>query len=329
MAFQPKFTPKSLPNPTRSSLSSGDRIEVPEIIQATLEDVRPSLITVGASGTGKTWAILQFLQARLNVLLVDLENKYQTLLRYQPNVVPLGAPVTAGGRKRPPTATEVYNRILGFIDRLGEGKYREHLGRPIDLIAVDGLMEVGLRIARHYKDNTPTSKSSGEKNTYAMYDAIGDRLIDVMNSLRTAAGAASAAYGFPPVGIYCTVGEEREVNKISGEVSYRALLPGNIGPKFLPYQFEAVVRLSVARDDSGLPVYVAHLVGDEKFYAKFPGGIYPQAELPNWNMVQVYRDLVEHYRTSGGTAGASGPAAPLVVGPWKAPEEPPDESNAS
>lgn len=293
MAWKPKSAPASS---GIAPVSSGIGVTLPEIMEIDSSMARPSILAAGVSGTGKTWGIAQMLAAGMNILVCGIESKMQALMAHRPKAIFFGAPVEnkATGGKRSPTASEVYQRLQIFKDRLGEGDFREHEGKPFDLIAIDGLMEVGDVIHRHCLDNTPISRGTGERNTYAMAAEIGVQTVSFVKGIRDAASAASQLYGIPPVGIYATCGEFATEPKLGGDIQYRPALYGNIAPRNLPFAFEAVLHLSVDRDEEGQPRFLAHTVSDEPaFFAKAPAGL--PACIVNWNMHDIYKQIAKSY----------------------------------
>ena len=280
---------------TAGGVQSFAGVELPEISTMDGSFAMPSICVRGVSGTGKTEGIRHMLHAGKNVLVVAIEDKVQSLLKYEPAVLYLGAPVVerATGAKRPPTPTEMYNRIMAFVDRLASGEFREHKGKPFDLIAGDGIMEVGRVFERHFKAHYPQSKT-GERNAFALYDEIGNRLVDFFARVRGAASAASQLYDIPPMGTYWTIGEAEATKP--GQYGYKVILPGNIAPLALPFQFEAIFRLVIRKGEDGRPVYVMQTVGEESnFEAKCPGGVL-EPEVMNWDMNTVYDTLRAHYQ---------------------------------
>lgn len=309
----PVFTPKKFQpvSPANTAAATATQVlGVPDIIEPDGANARPTIAGTGASGTGKTEAILHFLAAGYSVLLLDVESKYQQLMQYanKPKVIPINAPVEnkATGAKRPPSATEKFQRMQAFKDRLGEGKFREVNGRPIDILAVDGAMELAEVYKRHYKANTPVSQE-GAKNTYALYDKLGTDVVDFIGGLKDAASAGMVAYGMPPLGIYVTCGEQFESDNMGGG-NYKLILPGRIAPRQFPFQFEAVFHLATRRGADGSREYVLHTAGDEGiFLAKAPGG-FLTPEVSPWNMADIYRQLCEYYQQANTPALANGGA---------------------
>lgn len=298
MAWTPKGKTRA-PGSGSQMVTGGiaGNVTLPSITEVDGSSARPSILASGGSGTGKTWGIEQMLRGGKNILIGAVESKIQALMAHNPKVIFFGAPIEdrATGAKRSPTASEVYQRLQMFKDRLGEGEFREHNGKPFDLIAIDGLMEVGAVIHRHFRENTPISKSTGERNTYAMADEIGVQTVDFVKGIRDAASAASELYGIPPVGVYATCGEFAIEPKLGGDVQYKPALYGNVGPRNIPFAFEAVLHLEVDRDDEGRPRYLAHTAPNQPvFFAKAPAALDPI--LVNWNMNDVYDQIVTSYR---------------------------------
>lgn len=268
---------------------------IPDIYEADPEDARPSIALIGASGTGKTTQLRNLMRAGFNVLVVATESKQQALASERPLILPIGAPVREGATVRPATVTDKYNRLMAFRDALKEGKYRTHNGRPIDIIAYDGAMEVGAIIKGHKMKNVVVSKSTGETNTFKTFDEIGIDLIDFFASCREASSDASKAFGIPPVGIVVTCGEILK----AGE--YKPILPGHQANDMLAYQFEAIFRMAVEVVDGNIQ-YVAHTVPGETSYpvegrwtAKVPGGIF-EPKIINPDLGAIYKALIGHYK---------------------------------
>lgn len=301
--FKPAAVKKNAtagPTGTATTTATGKRsASFPEIQKIDKALALPSIAGRGVSGSGKTTAIAHLLEAGKNLLVVDFENKFQSLLKYDPMVLPLGAPMVdpATGAKRPPSWRDLFDRLWEFADRLGSGEFREWKGRPIEIIAGDGFMEVCKIIERYQRMNVPVSKTTGERNTFAAYQEIGDKATDFLMAIKSAASAASQMYGMPPVGMYWTVGENRVTSKM-GEISYPLALPGNLTPQAFPFQFEAIFRMSVRRDTDGRALYVLQTVGEEGvFEAKCPGGVLEPEEF-NWNFNTIYDRITDWYRAS-------------------------------
>lgn len=229
-------------------------------------------------------------------LILAAEPKLQTIMKYRPMVIWLNALVN--GRK--PTEAQRYDRLMMFIDALGEGKYREHNGKAIDFIATDGFLEIGRVIYGYWNQRIPISKSTGEKNTFALWDNVAERSIEFFQACRDAAGSASTQFGFPPVGFVTTCGEKREQTKF-GEIAYIPLFPGRKAPEMLPYMFEQVIRLSQRTVDKQYQ-FVAHTIGNEEFTAKCPPGVF-DAEVLNPDFGEMYGALIDYYRAEGDTNG--------------------------
>jgi hypothetical protein len=248
---------------------------LPEIVIGEPTKASPSVLIVGGSGSGKTHAIAELLKAGKTGLILAVEAKTQILLKHRPMIVYVAAPVTEGGKMREPTPTEKFNRLKEFRDRLASGEYREHEGKKIDFLATDGVMELMQVFYGHHKLNRPVDRD-GAPNTYAMYDAIGESVLDFLRTLRDAASEAASLYGTEPLGIIATCGEEWEKKK-GEEGRYVPLLKGNIVPRNLPYQFEMVLRLDTEAGLDGGVQYVAHTVrgAQGEWFAKTPGGLLP------------------------------------------------------
>lgn len=291
------WKPQAKAPPGVKPVSAGIGVEFPEIIEVDGAGARPSILAMGVSGTGKTEGIAHLLASGKNVLVGSIESKVQSLMRYGPKIIFFGSPVEnkATGAKAPPTASQIFQRLHMFRDRLGAGEFRDHKDKPFDVIAIDGLMEVGAVIHRHFRDNTPVSKATGEKNTYAMADAIGIETVDFVKGIRDAASSSAQLFGIPPVGIYATCGEFAIEPKLGGDVRYKPALYGNVAPNNLPFAFEAVLHLSVDRDEDGRPRYLAHTVSqDPEFFAKAPAALEPV--VINWNMNDIYERIMTSYQ---------------------------------
>jgi len=277
------------------------RADLPEIYEADPGDALPSICVIGASGTGKTHQLgllVKHLATKgLATIVVSVENKHQGIARLRPLVLPIGAPVRTTTGARPATATEKYNRLIAFRDELREGKYREHLGRPVGALVTDGLMEIGAIVKSHKLDNMPTSRG-GEQNTFRAFDEMGVAIIDLMASFREAASDAGKAYGIAPLTVVATCGEVLKDGK------FQAMLPGNQAPNMLAYQFEAIFRLAVEATEMGSTEvqYVAHTTPGETAYpqtgrwdAKAPSGLFGQ-KIVNPNLGEIYEKLVTNYK---------------------------------
>lgn len=257
-------------------------------------DSRPSILLVGNSGTGKTEQIARMMRAGKRALVLDVENKAQVLATYRPLRIKIGeAEKQPDGSIRMTDATARYDRLMRFRDGLREGKYREHNGKPIDFVGIDGLMEIGSVIKTHKMKNVPTSKT-GEANTFRAFDEIGMEIIDFVVACKEAASDASKAFGIPPIGIVATCGEFYK----DGEL--RPLLPGNQAHLHLKYHFELVLRLDVEFDGTALR-YIAHTVPGEVFtpmparwYAKAPGGLF-EPRITDPDLGAIYDKMVENY----------------------------------
>jgi len=154
-------------------------------------------------------------------------------------------------------------------------------------------MEMGSIIKGHKMQNMSVSKT-GETNTFRTFDEIGIDLIDFFSACREAASDASKAFGIPPVGIVVTCGE------LLKDGEYKPILPGNQAALMLPYQFEAVFRLTSEMNDGNLE-YVAWTVPGETVYptsgrwsAKCPSGLFEQ-KIINPDLGEIYKKLIIHY----------------------------------
>jgi hypothetical protein len=293
-----KFVRKSVARPAGQVPVVGgvNTASLPEPIELDPSLARPCVTLQGASGSGKTHAIGSMFEAGYNGLVLAAEPKMQGIMRHRPLTVFLGAPVDG----RPPTVMQKYDRLMRFRDALSEGKYREHKGKAIDFISTDGFLEIGQIIYRDGKVKRPISKSTGEQNTFALWDKVAEDGVDFFQSCRDAAGLASTIFGFPPVGFVATVGEHIEYSK-TGTVRYEPLFPGRKAPEMLPYMFETVIRLA-CRNNDGKYEFVAHTIGTEEFCAKCPPGVF-EPEVINPNFGEMYRKIEEYYSAGVAAAG--------------------------
>jgi hypothetical protein len=267
------------------------------------------MLFIGDSGTGKTHSMGRIM-AKYKTLLLAVEMKAQGVLKYAPFIQHVGTPVKSGTAWRPVTLEEKYERLMRFADAVAAGRFREVDGKKVELIAVDGLMEMGEVFKRHWlSDKKVPRDRDGAKNTYAAYDIIGSKLMDYCKTLRDAASEAAKLYDQTPVGVLATVGESFETDKFGNNGRYVPILPGNVAPRNLPYIFEAIFRLEVSRNDpqsggDGSPKFLVHTVKGENFFAKSPdAGLEPVLENPD--MGDIYDKLVAHYRLSPEASGAS------------------------
>jgi len=261
---------------------------LPEPRVAKSSDARPSITLIGKSGTGKTHAIGSLFAAGYKGMILAVEDKIQSIIKYDPPTVYINDPVDG----RPPTVKEKYERLMAFPEALREGKLREYKGKPVDFIATDGFLEVGAVIHKYNKLCKPVAKTTGEQNTFALWEKVAEDAVEFFMACRDAAGMASVAYGYPPVGFIATCGEKMEVTKLK-QVRYTPLFPGRKAPALLPYMFENVIRLST-RNNDGVYEFVAHTVGDEEFDAKCPAGLFDAEEI-NPDFGVMYGKLLEHY----------------------------------
>lgn len=241
------------------------------------ETALPSLLVLGASGSGKTDAIRKLCMAGFKLAVVEIEPKVLGLAQFSPLRVRLCKPVTVGGNSRMPTAIERYDRMMRHLDGLRAGKYRVALdGSPIDILAYDGLTEAGDLIA--------ASKFGGRfKVGLDDWTRIGKETIDLFKDLRDAAGIASTELGLPPVGIMATCGEAspKKLDIKAGTSSIerdQPVLPGNMALVRLPSVFEVIWRLSAGSAPGGGHEWrVATQLGDT-YLAKSPGGLFDVIE---------------------------------------------------
>lgn len=285
-------------------------VAAPEIEEAGFENTSPSVLLLGESGTGKTEAIASLIRAGRVVAVLDVEAKTQVLTRVAAEtgvpllVIPIAAPVKTGdGGLRRSTPTERYMRLRAFADALASGKYREHKGRAVSILAVDGVMEIAEIYKRHHITNVPRAESTGAKNMLAAYDNIGIEVVDFIKVLREAASSSAAAYGMAPMSVVATCGERWD-----GESRFVPILPGKQAAQALPYQFESVIRLEVGTDSDGVAVYRYHTTKQEAFYAKAPAGVLEPViegradgkETPKFE--EVYGKLLRYYTKAADAA---------------------------
>lgn len=266
---------------------------LPEPRVAQSKDARPSITLIGKSGTGKTHAIGRLFAAGYKGLVLAVEDKIQSIAKYNPPTIFINDPVNG----KPPSYQEKYERLMAFPKALREGKLREYNGETIDFIATDGFLEVGNVIYDYNKKCKPIAKTTGEQNTYALWEKVAEDAVDFFKACRDAAGMASVAYGYPPVGFVATCGERMEVTKLK-QVRYGPLFPGRKAPELLPYMFENIIRLS-CRVDDGEYQFVAHTRGDDEFDAKTPTGLF-EAEEINPDFGEMYTKMLAHYKGDGG-----------------------------
>lgn len=237
---------------------------------------RPSLLLIGGSGTGKTDGIARMIDAGFNVVVVAVEDKMATLSQRKPLRVNICAPDAT--TKTLPTHQLRWSRLQAFCDGLRRGEYRAHEGKAIDIIAVDGLMEVSEIIAR-----CMLSASSGS-DTIKAWGHVAIKTVDFFKDLRDAAGEAAARLGGTPVGVVATCGEgdKKRLNLQGGPAVVERnipLLEGNKALLALPFQFEVIWRLSAGVPFEGAPhEFRVHTVATEEYFAKSPSGLFKPIE---------------------------------------------------
>ena len=268
--------------------------DLPEIYEASSSDAVPTIALVGASGTGKTEQIRRLIRHLKSkgetALVVAVESKQQVISALNPKILPIQAPGKDG---KSVDVTVKYNRLMTLKNAIRDGRFREDKGVPIGVLCFDGVMEVGDIIKGHHTKNMPTSQSSGEKNTFALYDRVGVDQIDFLAALREAAGDAAKAFGTRPLGMVVTCGEEFR----NGE--FRPILPGNMAPIRFPYQFELVLRLAVEEG-----VYVAYTKPGTVYTpvqgswnAKAPD-IFGDTRIVNPDLGEIYEKVLAYYQDS-------------------------------
>lgn len=255
-----------LPAPGRAPGQAAP-IQAPEIEDWGDDDALPSLAVAGLSGSGKTYAIGRLLASGLKLAVADVENKLHVLRKYKPPYVNFNAPVVAGPNKRPPSASEKYQRIMRFIDALGTGKYHVHNGEPIHGIAVDSLLELADTVHMHRRATTDRQKS------LIMWEDIGIDLVNkILKPMRDAAGYAAAKRGMRPLMMLLTVGCERMVDGMGNVIGEQPLLPGKKALKWLPYQFELVWHLRTTVEN-GEHLFEINTVSYPGIDCKSPPGV--------------------------------------------------------
>lgn len=233
----------------------------------------PSLLLIGGSGTGKTHGIAQLCDAGFTVVVVAIEDKLATLSTRKPLRVNICA--VDERTNSLPSPQLKWSRLQQFTDALRRGAYREHAGASVDIIAVDGLMEVSDIIAKV----TLGAHSAGD--TIKAWSSIAIRTVDFFKDLRDAAGEAASRLGGRPVGVLATCGEgdRRRVNMQAGTQTTERnvpLLEGNKALLALPFQFEVIWRLSAGiMFEGSAHEFRVHTAATEEFFAKSPGGLFP------------------------------------------------------
>lgn len=293
----------SFQRPTPKPVEAKGGCDFPGIEDGDPGNTKPALLFIGGSGSGKSYAIRRLLEAGKSVLVLDIENKTAEIEAYGPKIIRIGAPYHDGNEVRQPTYTEQYRRLQYFATELRKGAFREHQGKPFDVLAIDGLMELAEVFRRyHVVENPPKSRTSGAEDTMAGYGLTGMKTIDFIKDLKNAASVASKMFGFSPLGLVATCGEKAIVDKFGGLLAYEPILPGNITPDMLPFQFGAIVRLDVERDEvTGAPNYMAHTVRSDKWFAKVPSGLFQPKETltAEHDAAWIYETLSAYYQAKG------------------------------
>lgn len=233
------------------------------------EGVYPSLLLLGASGSGKTDVAKKLAMAGFTMGIVEIEPKTFGLAKYKPLKIPLCRPIGT----RMPTMIERYDRLMRHMDDLRLGGCRVGpKGESIDLLFYDGLTEAADIIHAH-------STGSSMKPDLDAWMATGRRTIDMFRELRDAAGVASESMGLPPVGIVATCGEASPKRlDIKGKTTYVdrdvPVLPGNTALVRLPFVFEVIWRLGAGMNDTGGHEWRVHTQLGDTWFAKSPGGLF-------------------------------------------------------
>ncbi|MEE8489968.1 MAG: hypothetical protein V3S43_06495 [Acidimicrobiia bacterium] len=222
----------------------------------------PSALFIGDSGTGKTHAIATMIAAGLHVCHVPVEPKRGALLRARPLIIDINE--LHDGKR--PTAGIRWDRLQRFADELGNGGYREFDGRDIDAITVDGITEVGSVIHMALKPIYDKTK------TLIMWEEIGIKTVDFVNTLRDAADYSSTKFGLRPMAIIATCGETVQVD---GDVTrFVPLLPGKKAAKSLAYPFEVIWRFSAGPGAADEHEFRIHTQKGEDHIGKSPVGVF-------------------------------------------------------
>ena len=289
------------PTPKPTDVRGG--CDFPDIENGDPGNTRPALLLIGDSGTGKSFGIRRLLEGNKKILVLDVENKTAEIEAYGPKVIRIGAPYHEGTTLRQPTYTEQYRRLQFFAQELRNGKFREHAGETFDILAIDGLMELAEVFRRyHVVENPPKSEKKDGDDIRAGYGLAGMKTIDFIKDLKNAASVASKLFGFAPMGLVATCGEKKKLDKFGNLTCFEPILPGNITPDMLPFQFGAIVRLDVERDEvTNAPSYIAHTVRSDKWFAKVPSGLFEPKEVMNeeHDMNWIYDTLLNYYQNTG------------------------------
>lgn len=221
--------------------------------------ITPSALFIGESGAGKTYAIGRLLAHGLRVALVAVEPKYQAIKRLlKQHEAPLIDLATLGT-----TPAERWDQLHRLRDRLAAGGYREHRGKPVDVLAFDGMTELVDLV--HLDRKARYSR----KDSLPMWEDIAVTAVDYFKALRDASGS-----GDRPLPIVATCIETTE--QIGYETHHVPLMPGRKTMKMLAPQFEVVWRLSTGVGHDGQHEFRVHTVREEGFYAKSPAGLFPK-----------------------------------------------------
>ena len=300
----PKFKRPVVNLPNKQSPTVTNRQAVPATNAVMdLSDIEPerlgglggacaSVLLSGGSGTGKSYAI-ERLASTLNIIYVAVEPKFQQIRKYDPLIIQICKPVEVARKKRLPTWQEKWDRLLKFKNAIAEGMFREWKGDSIDVICIEGLMEIG-EIIHRVKKATYSRQSS-----FIMWEEIGLETIDYVKALRDAAGVVAPALGFKPIPVIITVGEKAKEKNDMPWFEYK--LPGNMAADSVPYAFEQIIRLDSRTDTGGGKEFVFHCQKGDAFFAKMPEG-FPSAVVGQGvktdgqpDFLKVYRQLERYY----------------------------------
>lgn len=235
---------------------------------------RPSVLLRGVSGAGKTTAIGHLCMGGLRVAVVDLEGRTETIERYRPLIIPV----------RSLKALDTVNAIMAdpdvrseFIKDKTDGEWDD-----IDIIAYDGLMEIGAIL-----DRTMAQKYG--KTGYTRWEELGLELVgycDVMRSL-------SSSTQKKPLGVIATLGEA-EMDDGSDEM--KIVVRGRYAIPRIPFYFTYVFRLSPSIDERGEARWTLISVGKN---LKGPGSDFlpPVVDITGTDgFYKVWQRLEKHMR---------------------------------